>query len=130
MRTNNIYPRLHASGGGDIIYTYMRDRLKAFARYIGISDYRFCNNAGIRRNFLSWGPPGVSSKSLHKIGQAFPELNIHWVATGEGSMIKGDDDKIPLSTHRAIVEARDARIEQLEALVEKFKEEIKELKES
>lgn len=97
---------------------------------MGISDYRFCMDAGIRRNFLSWGPPGVSSKSLHKIGQAFPELNLNWVATGEGDMLKADDDKIPLGTHRAIVEARDARIEQLEALVANLKTEIKELKES
>ena len=110
--------------------TDMRDRLKAFAQHKGISDYRFCTDAGIRRNFLSWGPPGVSAKSLHKIGQAFPELNLHWVATGDGKMLKADDDKIPLGTHRALIAERDARIEQLEALVEKLKEEIKELKES
>lgn len=108
----------------------MRDRLKAFARYKGISDYRFCTDAGIRRNLLSWGSPGVSARAMHKIGQAYPELNLHWVATGEGDMLKADDDKIPLGTHRAIVEARDARIEQLEALVANLKIEIKELKES
>ena len=108
----------------------MRDRLREFARRNGISEYRFCLNAGIRRNFLSWGPPGVSAKSLHKIGQAYPELNLHWVATGEGDMLKADDDKIPLGTHRALIAGRDARIEQLEALVEKLKEEIKGLKES
>ena len=108
----------------------MRDRLKEFAGYMGLSDYRFCMDAGIRRNFLSWGPPGVSARALHKIGQAFPELNLNWVATGEGDMLKADDDKIPLGTHRAIVEARDARIEQLEALVVNLKDEIKELKSS
>jgi hypothetical protein len=50
------------------------------------------------------------------------------VATGEGEMLKADDDKIPLSTHRAIVEARDARIEQLEGIVTKLRAKIKELK--
>lgn len=108
----------------------MRDRLKKFAQYKGISDYRFCMDAGIRRNLLSWGSPGVSARAMHKIGQAFPELNLHWVATGEGEMLKADDDRIPLGTHRAIVEARDARIEQLENLVANLKSEIKELKES
>lgn len=43
-------------------------------------------------------------------------------------MLKGDDDRIPLSTHRAIVEARDARIEQLESIVAKLRDKIKELK--
>jgi len=93
-----------------------------------MTEYRFCKEAGVRPNFLNWGPPGVSSKSLHKIGQAFPDLNLHWVATGEGEMLKADDDKIPLSTHRAIVEARDARIEQLEGIVTKLRAKIKELK--
>lgn len=93
-----------------------------------MTEYRFCKEAGVRPNFLNWGPPGVSSKSLHKIGQAFPDLNLHWVATGEGEMLKADDDKIPLSTHRAIVEARDARIEQLEGIVAKLRAKIKELK--
>ena len=86
--------------------------------------------AGIRRNLLSWGSPGVSSKSLHKIGQAFPELNLQWVATGEGEMLKADDDKIQLGTHRVLIAERDARIEQLEALVANLKAEIKELKSS
>ena len=108
----------------------MRDRLKAFARYKGISDYRFCNDAGIRRNLLSWGSPGVSARAMHKIGQAYPELNLHWVSTGEGEMLKADDDKIQLGTHRALIAERDARIEQLEALVANLKAEIKELKES
>ena len=108
----------------------MRNRLKEFAQRRRISEYRFCLNAGIRRNFLSWGPPGVSARALHKIGQAYPELNLHWVATGEGDMLKADDDKIPLGTHRALIAERDARIEQLEALVVNLKDEIKELKSS
>ncbi len=94
-----------------------------------LTDYRFCKEAGIRRNLLSYGSAGVSAKAMHKIGQAFPELNLHWVATGEGNMLKDDDDKIPLGTHRALIAARDARIEQLEALVATLKIEIKELKE-
>lgn len=108
----------------------MRDRLKEFARHKGLSEYRFCKEAGIRRNLLSWGSPGVSARAMHKIGQAYPELNLQWVATGEGSMIKGDDDKIPLGTHMALIAERDARIEQLEALVANLKKEIKELKEA
>lgn len=108
----------------------MRDRLKAFARYKSISDYRFCKKAGLSSNFLYWDAAGVSSKSLHKIGEAFPDLNLQWVATGEGDMLKGDGASIPLSTHMAIVEARDARIEQLEALAENLKLKIKELQNS
>lgn len=79
---------------------------------------------------MYWDAAGVSSKSLHKIGEAFPDLNLQWVATGEGDMLKGDGASIPLSTHMAIVEARDARIEQLEALTENLKSKIKALQNS
>ena len=108
----------------------MRDRLRAYIRHKGITEYRFCKDAGLTLNFLYWDSSGVSAKAMNKIGQAFPDLNLQWVATGQGEMLKGDDDRIPLSTHRAIVEARDARIEQLEALAENLKLKIKELQNS
>lgn len=108
----------------------MRDRLRAYIRHKGITEYRFCKDAGLTLNFLHWGSSGVSAKSMQKIGQAFPDLNLQWVATGQGKMLKGDDDRIPLSTHRAIVEARDARIEQLEALNKILEARIKELEAS
>lgn len=79
---------------------------------------------------MYWDAAGVSSKSLHKIGEAFPDLNLQWVATGQGEMLKGDEASIPLSKHMAIVEARDARIEQLETLAENLKLKIKELQDS
>ena len=94
---------------------------------MGITEYRFCKVAGLSRTFLQWEKGGISAKSLHKIGQAYPDLNLHWVATGEGEMLKGDDDTIPLYTHRALMEERNARIEQLEALVKHLKGRIKEL---
>lgn len=108
----------------------MRDRLKKYLRHKGITEYRFCKKAGLSSNFLYWWAAGVSSKSLHKIGEAFPDLNLQWVATGEGDMLKGDGASIPLSTHMAIVEARDARIEQLEALNKILEARVKELEHS
>lgn len=106
----------------------MRDRLKTYIRYKGITEYRFCKQAGVRPNFLNWGPPGVSTKSMHKIGQAFPDLNLQWVATGEGEMLKGDEDKILLSVHRALISDREARIEQLEGTIARLRAKIEELK--
>ena len=92
-----------------------------------MTEYRFCKEAGVRPNFLNWGPPGVSSKSLHKIGQAFPDLNLQWVATGEGEMLKGDTATIPLSVHQAIVQGKDEEIESLTAQIEQLKSQLSEL---
>ena len=106
----------------------MRDRLRAYISHKGITVYRFCKQAGLARNFLQWETAGISAKSMQKIGQAFPDLSIHWVATGEGEMLKGDEDKILLSVHRALISDRDARIEQLEGIVVKLRAKIKTLK--
>ena len=106
----------------------MRDRLRAYINHKGITIYSFCRQAGLARNFFTWETSGMSAGSMHKIGQAFPDLNLQWVATGEGEMLKGDEDKILLSVHRALISDREARIEQLEGIVAKLREKIKALK--
>ena len=106
----------------------MRDRLRAYIRHKGISIYSFCKQAELARNFMLWETAGISTKSMQKIGQAYPDLNLQWVATGEGEMLKGDEDKIPLSVHRALVSDREARIKQLEGIVAKLRAKIKTLK--
>lgn len=107
----------------------MRDRLKAYIRYKGITEYRFCKDAGLALNFLHAQTSGVSARSRGKIAEAFPDLNIKWVETGDGNMLKGeehgDDVKIAMSTHRALIAERDARIAKLEARVKKLVKEIK-----
>nr|WP_311450951.1 hypothetical protein [uncultured Porphyromonas sp.] len=77
---------------------------------------------------MNWETAGISGKSMHKIGRAFPDLNLQWVATGEGEMLKSDAEKILLSVHRALIEERDARIAQLEGIVAKLRTKIKALK--
>jgi hypothetical protein len=106
----------------------MRDRLRTYIHHKGITIYSFCKQAGLARNFLQWETAGISAKSMQKIGQAYPDLNLQWVATGEGEMLKGDEDKIPLSVHRALISDREARIEQLEGIVAKLRAKINILK--
>ena len=110
----------------------MRDRIRAYIRHKGISEYRFCKEVGLAPSFLHGQAAGVSARSLEKIGKAYPDLNLKWVSTGDGDMLKGDGDgddvKIAMSTHRALIEDRDAKIARLEALVKKLKTEIKNMK--
>ena len=58
---------------------------------------------------------------MNKIAQAFPDLNMDWVATGEGDMLKSDEQTIPLSAHRSIVEAKEAEIAKLKKKIERLK---------
>lgn len=110
----------------------MRDRLRAYIRHKGLTEYRFCKEVGLAPSFLHAQDSGLSPRSLKKIGAAYPDLNTKWVATGDGDMLKGgadgEDVKIAMSTHRALIEDRDAKIAKLEALVKKLKAEIKNMK--
>ena len=106
----------------------MRDRLRAYIRHKGITEYSFCKQAGLALNFMQWETSGVSAKSMHKIGQAFPDLNLHWVGTGEGDMIKGGDDTIPLSVHLAIVGDKEELISALSAKIQELESKLEALK--
>ena len=106
----------------------MRDRLRAYIRDKGITEYSFCKQAGLALNFMQWETSGVSAKSMHKIGQAFPDLNLHWVATGQGDMIKGRGDTIPLSVHLAIVGDKEVLISSLYTKIHELESKLEALK--
>ena len=66
----------------------IKERLTEFLTYKGIGQIKFAEAAGLSRGFVNVLGDGISSKSLNKISQAFPELNTLWLTTGEGEMLK------------------------------------------
>ena len=106
----------------------MRDRLRAYIRYKGVTEYSFCKQAGLTRNFLQWDTAGISAKSMHKIGQAYAELNLQWVATGEGEMLLENNDTIRLSVHEAIMRDKEELIRSLYVKIGELESKLEALK--
>lgn len=77
----------------------------------GISKSAFLKKTGIKRGFLDSDKVGqaVSERHLVAIIAAFPTLNIEWLLTGKGQMLKTDTIHIPtpdtvsLSTYADLV---------------------------
>ena len=69
----------------------MKKRLIEFLAYLGIGQTKFEENAGLSRGFVNTLKNNPTVKSLNKIAMAYPELNINWLQTGEGEMLKTPD---------------------------------------
>lgn len=67
----------------------VRDRLKEFIAYRGISVRQFQIAAGLSNSFVASIDQSIAPKSRVKIISAFPDLNMGWLLTGEGTMLKG-----------------------------------------
>ena len=66
-----------------------RDRLIKFIRFRKLNKHSFLVTCGISKSYIeSMKNGGIGPKVRKKIEQGFPELNLNWVITGEGTMLR------------------------------------------
>lgn len=70
----------------------VKDRLLDFLQYLGIGQTSFEESAKISRGLLSKSSGNIAGKTIGKISAAYPELNIDWLLTGEGEMLRKPDE--------------------------------------
>ena len=73
----------------------MKDRLIIFLEYLGIGQNKFVQNVGLSAGYVNNLGENISSRSLNKILNVYPQLNEKWLLTGKGEMIK------PINTQKA-----------------------------
>lgn len=71
----------------------VRERIKAFVASKSISVRAFEQRCGLANGLVNNITESVSNTTIDKISKEFPELNIGWVLTGEGQMLKTDDQQ-------------------------------------
>lgn len=67
---------------------YMKERLLSFLEYLDIGQNKFAQNVGLSAGFVNNLGDNISSKSLNKILEVYPQLNEKWLLKGEGCMLK------------------------------------------
>lgn len=65
-----------------------KDRLKEFLSVKGIGRNRFETQIGVSRGYLSTKSDVISSEVIEKSAEVFHDLNLDWLITGKGEMIK------------------------------------------
>jgi len=66
-----------------------------FLEYLGIGQNKFAQNVGLSAGYVNNLGESISSRSLNKILNVYPQLNEKWLLTGKGEMIK------PINTQKA-----------------------------
>lgn len=66
----------------------IKTRLAQFLKYIGIGQAKFAKEIGVSKGFANNVGDSIRLENIEKIKNRYPELNITWLLTGEGEMLK------------------------------------------
>lgn len=90
----------------------MKERLKEFIASMGMSVRAFEQSCGRPNGFVNNLNGSISVKTLGDISARYPRLNVRWLMTGEGDMLRREPETESLS----------ARIRELEETVAALRE--------
>lgn len=71
----------------------IKDRLTSFLSHLGIGQKKFEIETGLSNGFVNNVKAGISTTSVNKIKNRYPELNTTWLLTGEGDMLVNKEPK-------------------------------------
>lgn len=91
----------------------VKQRLIKFIKFKSLSQAKFEKAIGVSNGFVNNISKSIGVEKAQRISNIFPELNIGWLLTGEGEMLKEEEPTI------------DEEIQHLEKLIEAQSEAIR-----
>jgi len=82
--------------------TPQQERLRYYIEKCGLSVKQFEKKCGISNGSVANTKLGLST-TLEKISVANPDLNMYWLLTGEGTMLKSESDYYPEQTDQDLI---------------------------
>lgn len=74
----------------------VKDRLIEFLKYEGLNKSEFGRRIGVSSAFITSMRKSIQPDKIRAIKKQFPNLNTNWLLTGEGEMLKSDNDATSL----------------------------------
>ena len=82
----------------------VKDRLKLFLKTQNITQLAFCNALDVSTGYISSMRKSISPDKLSCIAAKYPQLNITWLLTGQGEMLKpGNLPTAPTTIENSVV---------------------------
>lgn len=66
----------------------IKERLTAYLKYKGINKSEFGRMVGVSNSYISAIRKSIQPDKTEKIAASFPDLNMAWLLTGDGDMLK------------------------------------------
>lgn len=89
--------------------TSVKDRLIAYLDYKGVSKSEFGRRIGVSNAFVTSIRKSIQPDKVTAIQNEFPDLDIPWLLTGEGEMLKESSSEYEDENLEAIIEKGDGR---------------------
>ena len=70
----------------------VKERLILFTKSQRITNTEFCKTIGVSNAFISSMRKSLQPDKIESIALNYSQLNINWLLTGEGSMLKGNQN--------------------------------------
>jgi len=94
----------------------VKERIMAFVKSQRISNSEFCRTIGVSNAFISSMRVSLQPDKIESIALNYPQLNVDWLLTGEGQMLKSESTNptINVMENQTLVEELRDRITSLE----------------
>nr|WP_303328271.1 helix-turn-helix transcriptional regulator [uncultured Butyricimonas sp.] len=76
----------------------IKERLKEYIKYTKISERQFCKIIGVSSSYVNNINKSIQPDKIDSIAKHFPLLNTGWLLTGEGKMLKQQDDNTEIAS--------------------------------
>lgn len=102
----------------------MNERINVFIQSLGITVSEFERLCGLSNGAVSKMGDNTRTSTIDKISKTYPSLNIAWLRTGEGEMIKGSVSQTSHGDNSPNINGNGNHLEPTSSLLDKALDEI------